>query len=793
MNTLLQDLRYALRTLRRSPGFTIVAVLTLALGIGANTAIFSMVDPILLRPLPYAEPERLVVLGDRQPTEYHLPASLPEFMEWRDQSRTVEQVSAIFERAMSYTGGSTPEQVEVAMVAEGYFDLFGVRPLAGRGLAAEDHREGAPPAAVLSYGFWQRMGGDHAVIGSTLPLDGRLYTVLGVMPSNAPSVGESVAAWIALEPSAPWRERGTHYLRVLGRLRPGVSFDAARAELAELGQRLGEQHGTGHGITLTRLRDDLFGDLRPAMLILFGAVGFVLLIALANVAGLVQARMLGRTHEFAVRSALGANRTRLIRLALAESLLLAAIGGTVGSLLALWGTEILASLSSTFVPFGGQIRVDGRALAFTLLLTLGVGVLLGLAPAWQHSRAGLAASLRGTRGTSTRLGVRSLLTTAEIALALLLLVGAGLTVRSFVRLAQVDPGFEAENSLTLRVALPAARYAEGWRQSDFFQALLERVAHLPGVERVAAARKLPLAAGGPMTGDFQIEGRPPFPAEEAPAAEINMVSAGYFETMRVQLVSGRTFTAEDRAGARNVVIINETMARRYWPDEDPIGKRISIYTGQGWQEIVGVVRDVKVEGLNGGPALQTYLPYLQTPVSGMSLVVRTHDDPTALAAAVRAEVAALDSELPVTSVRTLEQVSSSSIRQQRLPAVALGTFAALALLLAAIGVYGVLAHLVCQRTHEIGIRMALGAAPGDVLRTVLGQGMRMAALGIAIGTLGALAAGRLLAGLLFGVRATDPVTFVGGAAALALVALLACWIPARRAMRVDPQVALRGE
>ncbi|MDQ3804728.1 MAG: ABC transporter permease [Acidobacteriota bacterium] len=794
-----QDVRYGARMLVKRPGFALVAVLTLALGIGATTAIFTFVDAFLLRPLPYPEADRLTVVFDVQPDLEDAPASFLEFKDWSAQSQSFEQMTALFHTSFNFVGREGPERVRGAQVAENYFALLGARPHAGRGFSAADHQPGAAPVALVGHGLWQnQFGGDPHLPGKSVVLNDTAYTVVGVMPPDAPSFSGQARTevWVPLEPHTPWRDRGTHYLTVLARLREGVDAPRAQAEMNVVAKRIGEANDSTHGARLVSLRTHLVGDTRDRLLLVFAAVGFVLLIALANVANLLLVRATGRVREFAIRAALGAGRRRLLRQLLTESVLLALLGGAAGGLLAVWLIDLIAAGWPPGVPRPERIGMDWRVLGFTAALSLLAGLLFGLAPAWRAARIDLNESLKENSGKATgdRGGqrTRSLLVVSEIALATMLLLGAGLMLKSFWRLQHVNPGFEPEGLLTLQVSLPPVRYPEARQRAAFFQDVLRRVGALPGVESAGAVNNLPLG-GGSMNGDFLIEGGPPSPRGQEPLCEKYIVSAGYFDTMGIPLRRGRVFTERDAPGQPAVVIVNEKMAERFWPGEDPLGRRMSWDGGESWSTVVGVVGDVKHAGLDRAPEFESYVPFLQVPSPGMAVVVRTPAEPTSLVSAVKNEILAVDKEQPVFSVRTMTQIVSNSIARQRLSATLLGVGAALALLLASIGIYGVLAYAVTQRTHEIGVRIALGARAADVLGLVIRQGMGLALIGVSAGLVGALGVTRLLSGFLYGVSATDPLTFTTVALMLAAVALLACYVPARRATKIDPMVALRYE
>jgi putative ABC transport system permease protein len=817
MGTLLQDVRYGVRMLMKRPGFTFVAVLALALGIGANTAIFSVVNAVLLRPLPFKEPERLVMVWGSAPQLGFdvLPATAAESLDWREQNKVFDQVAAFKSWAWTMTGTGGPEQIWGARVNANLFPALGVKPILGRTFLPEEDRVGGNKVVVMGQGLWQRsFGSDPSIIGRTIELSGQSYTVVGIMPQGFKFPGgENMLSGLQFSPKTEmWEplaltdkelsERGTHNLAVIARLKAGATFAQAQAEMSSIALHLSEQYpkfNKGIGIKLVPLHEQVVGDVRPALLILLGTVGFVLLIACANVANLLLARAASRSREIAIRTALGASRLRVVRQLLTESVLLALVGGFCGLLLALWGIDALGAFIPENIPRAGEIGVDGRMLGFTLVISLLTGLIFGLAPALQASRSDVNESLKeGARGASAGLGrnrFRSLLVIAEVALALMLLIGAGLLMRSFQRLQQVDPGFDAKNVLAMEIVLPfvaPSNYTKPEQQAEFFHQAVERTSALPGVQAAALVSSLPLSGAFEST-DLVIEGQPPPPDGEGPQADYTMVSADYFRAMSIPLMKGRAFTERDRKDSPQVLIVNDALAHRYWPGEDVIGKRLTIGFEKTPREIVGIVGDVKQTSLDAETPLAVYLPYQQFPYPGMTMVVRTSTDTSSITAAVRREVQTIDRNVPVSNIRSMEQVISTSVSQRRFSMTLLGIFALVALLLSAVGIYGVMAYSVSERLHEIGIRIALGARSRDILKMVLGQGMILTLIGIAVGLIGALALTRLMSSLIYGVTATDPLTFAGVALTLGIVALLACYIPARRATRVDPMEALRDE
>jgi putative ABC transport system permease protein len=799
MPRLLHDLKYSLRTLAKKPAFAIVVTLTLALGIGANTTIFTVVNAYLLRPLPFADPERLVSLTDLQPPNDRTPASFPEFDDWRKGNQVFTDVAGQFSSSLNLIGRREPERVLGVLVSENYFSMLGVQPVAGRTFRAEEHRPGANPVVVIGAELWRReFNGASDVIGKSITLNRTNYTVVGVVQNaTLRTLGPRKAdLWIPLERAGPFTQRGMHFLSIVARLKPGVGIEQARSDLKVLAHRLEEQYKTGHGITVAPLREQLFGNVRLSLLLLLGAAGFLLLIATANVANILLARASARAKEFAIRAALGAGRGRLISQTLAESLLLSSLGGIAGFLLALWGSDLLRLAWPPSIPRPQSFAIDWRVLAFLVFASLLSGALFGLAPALQISMSGLSETLKdgwSQPSGSARSRLRSALVVSQIAVAALLLVGSGLLLRSFAQILAVDPGFHAENVLTMDVSLPSSKYKEAPQIVAFFDNLLGRIRNLPGTLSAGAVINLPLDGGG-MNGDFQVQGRT-FPPNQLPVAEKSIVTADYFRAMGVRLLRGRLFTEQDGRDAHTVAIINESLARRLWPNQDPIGQRLDIGLTEktNWQEIVGVVADVKGEALDASTTSEIYVPHPQTPASAMTLVIRSTADPATLAAAVRLRVAEVDKEQPIFNVRTMQEVVSNSLSGRRMSTILLAAFAGCAMLLASIGIYGVVSYWVAQRTREIGIRSALGARQSDILRMVLGHGMLLAAAGTGIGLAASLVLTRFLATLLFGVSSHDVTTMAASAAALIGVALLACYIPARRAAKVDPLVALRFE
>jgi len=804
MDSLLQDVKYGIRMLARSPGFTTVALLTLALGIGANAAIFGVVNGVLLRPLSYPEPDQLLTLWEANPKqgESQLPVSYPNFQAWQE-NRSFENLAGISQTNLRLSGVEEPERLPAAYISRELLDVFRVRPALGRNFLPEEDRIGGASAVILSHSLWQRkFAGDPEIVGRALVLDGMPYPVVGVLPPGFDLPSEETAVFLPLN-SQGWsrnmKNRAVHIITVVGRLRPNVRFEQAEAEMRGIAQHV-QQAFPGedpeHGIHLVPLQEDLVGSARPAILILFGAVMFVLLIACANVASLLLARGNARQKEVAIRAALGGSRWRMVRLLLTESLLLAATAGGLGLLVALWGADMLVRTLPDYLPRVREIRLDPAVFGFTFLVSLLSGIGFGLAPAVLASQNRLSEALKeggGQGGGSRRIRGRNALVVVEVSLSLVLLAGAGLMLKSLWLVTQVNPGFRTEQLLTVPVSLPAAEYDEPPSWIRFYRELPQRLEALPGVQGVSAVNRLPIS-GGDSHGDFTIEGRP-FPLGQNPTASYRRVLPNYFRLMGIPLRQGREFGERDTGEAESIVIINETMARRYWPQGDAIGQRIKVGLPENepWLTIVGVVGDVHNVGLDAEPALATYEPHPQRPWSSMNLVIRTQGDPLKLAAAIRSELRAAERQLFIGESITMESRIFGSLAPRRIGLYLLGLFALLALGLAAVGTYGVMAHSVSERAREIGIRMALGAHAGDVLRMVLRQGMTLAAVGAALGLAGAFAVTRWLATLLYGVQPTDPFTFAAVTVLMLSVALLACYLPARRAARVDPMVALRHE
>ena len=806
---LFKDVTYAARVLRRSPGFAAVAVLTLALGIGATTAIFSVVQAMLLTPLPLSEPERLVMVWEKNHVRgLERNAVNPgNFMRWRERNQVFTDLALMANIRLSFTDEGDSEFIPTGLVSGNFFDLLGAGSHLGRTLTLADSEPDAATVIVLSHAFWQsRYGGDPGIVGSTIERSSRPIEIVGVMPPEF-SVPSGVDLWVPFTLSETVRESRGRWPTVVGRLRDGVSLGEARAAMETLGQQLEEERpefNAGWGISVFPLHNDLVGlsvnrslvgSLPLLLLILMGAVSFVLLIACANVANLLLARAAGREREMAVRAALGAGRGRLIRQLFTESLLLAVLGGLGGVALGYAGLKGLLAIAPAEIPTFVNIALDGRVLGFTVFVSILTGILFGLAPALGSSSPDLLGTLRegGRSGGGLRPWLRNLLVVSEVALALILLTGAGLMLRSFLGLITLDPGFDARNVLTFQIVPPSRSYPTPGQRTLFYQTLQERLEGLPGVRSAGGMSMMPIASVG-VTRTFNVLDRPEPPASEQPVATVWAVEGRLHEALGIRLLRGRGFTRADSAEAPNVVIANESLVREFWPDENPIGKRIRMSWGDWIEaEIVGVVNDARLRGLDTAPRATLYWPQAQLPFPHMAFMVRSESGASALSSAVREQVKALAPNLPVAELQTMESIVSNSVRQPRFGALMLGLFAATAVLLAALGVYGVLSYTVSRRTHEIGVRMALGAGTGDILRAVMRQGVTLVLVGIGLGLAGAFAVSRWMAGLLFEISPTDPVTFASVSVLLVIVAALACYLPARRATKVDPMVALRYE
>jgi putative ABC transport system permease protein len=813
MESLFKDIRYGFRSLWKRPGFTAIALTTLALGIGANTAIFSVVNAVLLRPLPYPNADRLVALSENSLEAADIPVAYPDYLDWRAQQSVFEEMSARLSAGGVITGND-PERVIGRLVTASFFSTLGVQPFMGRGFLETEDRPGGPRVIVLSYGLWQRRFGTADPIGKSISYNGEPWTVVGVMPAGFDFYGRNNISNDFLIPLGSladqnfMKDRNSHVVRVTARLKPGMSLERAAAELNAVAGRLATQYpATNTGVSaMTRsLLDDYIGDVRRSLLVIFAAGAFMLLIACANVANLMLARATTRRKEIALRLAVGASRWRIARQLLTESLILAMAGGAFGVLLATWGVNPLSKLNTETLSRMDEVSIDARVLGFTLLITLSVGILFGLFPALQGSGTGLADALKeGGRAVSAGAGgrLRRWLVVTEVALAFIVLIGAGLTLKSFARLTAVDPGFDPQNLLTFRMRLPDAKYREMSQALAFDRAAMARVSTLPGVERVAVSTGFPL--GRASDTDYIVEGQPAPLTGQSPVALRQDISEDYHKVLNIPLLEGRLFTAYDTETTPLVVIVDEELAARSFPNQplrEIIGKRLRIAgDGEDWREIVGVVRHVKQNGLDEESRAQIYRPLTQIRsksgadfARATDMIVKTSVEPYSLIGAIKNEIRAIDKDQPIAQVQTLNDKLRDSVAPQRFTLQLLGLFGVIALLLASAGIYGVMSYAVTQRTHEIGIRMALGAQMLDVLKLVVKGGMSLTLIGVAIGLGGAVALTRLMSRLLFGVTPTDPLTFVCVAIGLTLVALIACYIPARRATKVDPLVALRYE
>ena len=804
----LHDLRYALRMQFKNPGFTIVAVIALALGIGANTAIFSVVNTVLLRPLPYKDPEQLVMVWE-DASKHGYPRDTPaaaNYVDWRDQNQVFEGMAAIADESFNLTGAGDPERLEGRRVSANLFPMLGVEPQIGRVFSAAEDQPGSNRVVLLSYGVWQRrFGADPGIVGQALTLNGESHIVVGVMPARFQFPSSDDQVWVPIAfTQEQTANRNRHYLQVVARLKPGVTLAQSQTEMSTIATRLQQQYpdsNTDLGAAVTSLHEHLVGDVKPALLILLGAVGLVLLIACANVANLLLARAAVRQKEIAVRVALGARRMRLVRQFLTESVLLSTLGGVVGLVIAYTGLLLIRTFIPENISQAREISIDLRVLGFTLFVSVATGVIFGLAPAIQSVRFNQSETLKeggrdaATGGSGKRL--RSVLVMAEVAISLVLLIGAGLLINSFLRLRNVDPGFRVDNLLTMKIVLPEPKYDEFARRQAFYTELIQRVEALAGVRSAAVTTNLPLYRQGNSIG-IRIEGKPEPPPGQENIAVTRIISPGYFDTMSIPLLSGRKLADEDKETDRNAsAVISETMARRFWPNEDPIGKRFAagrVTSDEDWINVVGVVKDVRQFELTAEPRPQLYLSYRQAGFfAPEDLVVKTDVDSASLAATVRKTVWEIDKDQPVSDIRTMEQIFAESIARQRFSMLLLAIFAGVAMVLAAVGIYGVMSYSVAQRTHEIGIRMALGAQTGAVLKLAVGYGMKLVIIGIVIGLIASFALTRLMSTLLFGVTATDPTTFTLISLLLAFVAAIASYIPARRATKVNPIIALRYE
>ena len=804
MGNLLQDIKYGARMLAKHKGFTAVAALTLALGVGANTAIFSVVNAVLLRPLPFEQPEQLVrVFGaNASRNDFSRPHSYLNFSDLRAQNQALGALAAYTGSTAALSGVDAPEQITGVVASGDIFRVLLTKPLTGRLLAPEDEQPGAP-VVIISHGLWQRrFGGDPQIVGRVIKLDGRDREVVGVTPEDFrfELVTGATDFWLPIDPQASgYQQRGAIFLNAIGRLKPGVSVEQANADLSVVAARLEQQYqdsNAGVGVRLAPAQEELVGDLRPTLLVLLGSVGFVLLIACANVANLTLARAAGRHRELAVRAALGAGRGRIVRQLLTESLLLAVAGGLLGLLFALYGVKVLSAFVPGNVPRFGETSTDLTVLCFTLVASLLTGLLFGIAPALQSSRLDLNEALKeggrtGTDGRGRKL-VRSALVISEVALSLILLVGAGLLIKSFMKLSNTDPGFNPDHSLTASISLVTVRYDTKEKILDFYRRLVERVRALPGVRSVGAVTPLPLSDNN-TSFSFAVVGQPPPQPGQRLSASTRVVTPDYFVAQGIPLRQGRVFNEQDKAGAPGVVIVNEAFARRYLPGEEPLGKRLRLGINRTEGEIVGVVGDIRGASLAQPGAPEYYIPEAAVAFGDMTLVMRTANDPASLAAALRRAVAEMDKDQLLYDVWTMDTLIARSVARQRFSMILVGVFAVLGVLLAAVGIFSVMSSLVAQRTHEIGVRLALGAQPRDILSMVIRHGMTLTLVGVALGLAASFTLTWLMSSLLYEVSAKDPVIYGGISALIAAVAFAACYFPARRATKVSPLIALKYE
>ena len=825
MATLWQDIRYGMRMLWKNRAISAIVILALALGIGANSAIFSVVNTVLLRPLPYAEADRLVFLNEKSPVLDEMSISYPNFLDWREHNQTFEKIGVYNRGSYNLTGTGDAERLITTQMSADMFSVLRVNALHGRVFTNEEDKPGGTPVVVLSYGLWQRrFGGQMSILNQSITLNSKSYVVIGVMPDNfdGPSPSSTRSdLWVPvgqLSDQASWKSRGNHPgLYAIARLKPGVTMAQADADLNNIAANLEKQYpdtNSGNRVRFRSLLEIYVSDIRRALWVIFAAVGFVLLIACANIANLLLARATARRKEMAVRTALGASRWRLMRQLLTESILLSLIGGALGLLLARGGIDLILYVSPTAIPRSREIGLDWTVLGFTVAVCFVTGILFGLIPALQAGEVDVHETLKETgRGMTGRHWLRSSLVVVQMATTLVLLIGAGLMIRSFYLLQKVNPGFSYEHLTSFSVSLPQRKYATEEAQASFYNRLLENLRALPGVESAAAASGLPLGNNGWQTG-FTIDGQPPPPRDQAPLMEACLVTPEYFRAMNIPVLRGRVFNEHDdrsnligrdlskldenerQIAALNKVVIDDEFARRYWPNEDPIGKRINFgdYDDPQKVEVIGVVGRVKMESLNqNSDRVQGYFPFAQVPNGGMTVIVKGSSDPNQLLSSVRGAVKEIDPDQPIYNPRTMDQIRGESVAPERLNLTLLSLFAGIALVLAIVGIYGVMSYSVTQRTHEIGIRMAIGARPRDVFTMILGHGMKLTLLGIGIGLLAAFGLTRLMETMLFGVRPTDVTTFTAISVLLVTVALLACYLPGRRATKVEPTISLRYE
>jgi putative ABC transport system permease protein len=800
MHTLFRDIRYGIRTLFKNRGFTAVAVLALALGIGANTAIFSVVNAVLLRPLAFEQPEQLVLVWEKrmQLGRVRNVVSVPDFIDWRAQNQVFEDMAAFSGQGFNVGSSTEPERVQGAAVSPGLFSILRARPLMGRTFEQDDDKPESSAIAIISNALWQRsFASDPEIIGKPIRLNDRDHIVVGVMPADFLYPNRRTEIWVPLKFSqSELTSRGGHSYQVLARLKPGITLQQAQSDMDSIAAQLEQQYqvNTGHGVNVFSLHEEVVAGARPALLVLLGAVAFVLLIACANVANLLFARSAARQREIAIRTALGAGRSRIVRQLLTESVLLSVAGGIVGVLLAVWGLNVLLAIGEGSIPRVKEIKLDGWVLGFSLLVSIVTGLIFGLLPALQASKPDLNEALKeGSRGASGGIRsnrIRSVFVIAEVAICLVLLIGAGLMIKSFTRLTNISPGFDPDNVLSFGVSLSGSRYREPASINGFYKQTLDRLSSLPGVQSAAVVTALPMA-GSFGSRYFGIEGRPPQPPGQGFNANTNLATPGYFATMKIPLLEGREFEDRDAQGTPDVVIVNQEAVRLFWPDESPIGQKITFENRT--RTVIGVVGDVKQSGLDVDTRPEMFSPYYQVTVPFGTFLVRTERDPAAMTSAVRTAMQEIDRDLPLYGIKTVNDVISESVAPRRFNMLLLGIFGGLALALASVGLYGVISYSVSQRTREIGIRMALGASPKGVLGLVVGQGVLLAVIGVVIGVAAAFFLTKFLATLLFGVSPTDPLTFAALSLILVGVSTTASVIPARRAMKVDPMVALRYE
>jgi len=811
MRHFLQDVRFGMRMLLRSRGLTFVAMVALALGIGANTAIFSVVNAVLVRPLPYPTPNELVWFWESQPHLTEAPFSGADFLDFQSQNSSFSQLAAVHRLSFNLTGAGPAERIPAMVASTPVFSLLGVQPILGRAFLPPEGTFGAPRVAVLTYGFWQsHFGGDRAIVGKTLNLDNQPVQIVGVLPASF-RYGRDIQLWVnpvnvvpeIFSALADWErklstDRENHYLNIIGRLKPGVPLSQAQADISGIMDRIRQQHteATGHTVELIPFSELFTGPVRQTLFVLLGVVGLVLLIACANVANLLLARSVGRRREIAVRAALGAGRFRIVTQLLTESALLSLSGGVLGLVLAAVLIHFLVAASPSDLPRVQEVSIDFRVLGFTLAVSLLTGLLFGLAPALAAGRQSLGEFLKeGSRSSTSGVAhnrLRSLLVIAEVALSLVLLVASGLLIRSFVQILHVKPGFDPDHMITMWMNFTSAQYSENGRSTQLLDQLLPRIAALPGVEGVAISNDLPLEGDDTTTGIAGAEGHAPFERAQRPRVGVHIVNSNYFHSMGVPLLRGRELAISDTSKSNPVVVINQKLAQEIWPGQDPLGRHITIL-GDKRVEVVGIVGNVLHNGLSEPAQLESYLPFAQSPSPYIGLAIRIQGNQTAVFSAVRSIVAELDAELPVHDMRPMAQVVAETLAARRLTLWLVGAFAALALVLSIVGIYGVMSYAVTERFHEIGVRTALGAQQSDIFRLFIGGGMRLAGIGLAVGAAAAFLATRTMTSLLFGVDASDPVTYVAIACLLALAAFAACYVPARRALAVDPIVALRYE